>query len=486
MPMKISMTPLSTGLSGSAKETELRLRNIFQWKKKRPPVILFLLTIVVVLACFGLAGFQSNEDKTEKQEPSQETENIPPEGILVNPEVPTDAESVPIKEVRDESIEDIPTAYFRKKLSAVAPNTPVVITDRKTFDWCGTTVTAVTATNVVVTDWGDGTFNVTPRQAEDPYPEPNPPSGEHTVMYRMSALFVDDGETVDLMQDMVYTVSKEPLENSSVSYDPGEFVNFTQFLSVVQYGEDGKMITCPVFCDHGGELTIRLIKYSPTYSLADTDCDGVEEFLLSLDRQSSLYSFENAYDLVNGVPQHGAATSPLYRDILLGQMEFYLDGKGMTLPQYSRYTDQTGAIHYRRPEKFAILDLDGDRHTEVVVTVNNNDHSLILREQHGTVYAYVRYIRQFNTLTLKTDGTFGWSGSAFYHGIGRLAFGQQEVVADDITYVNATVDPAVYVVDNLPADADAFDAAYAAQDVKPDVTWYDLTEENINTLLEQD
>ena len=30
--MKMPNTPFSTRLSGSAKETELRIRNIFQWK----------------------------------------------------------------------------------------------------------------------------------------------------------------------------------------------------------------------------------------------------------------------------------------------------------------------------------------------------------------------------------------------------------------------------------------------------------------------
>ena len=47
-------TPFSTRLSGSAKETELRIRNIVQWKKKRLPVALFVLTLVVLSSCFGL------------------------------------------------------------------------------------------------------------------------------------------------------------------------------------------------------------------------------------------------------------------------------------------------------------------------------------------------------------------------------------------------------------------------------------------------
>ena len=33
----IFRTPFSTALSGSARETERRIRNIFLWKKKRPP-----------------------------------------------------------------------------------------------------------------------------------------------------------------------------------------------------------------------------------------------------------------------------------------------------------------------------------------------------------------------------------------------------------------------------------------------------------------
>lgn len=53
-------TPFSTRLSGSAKETELRIRNIFQWKKKRPPVVLLLLILVLLLGiCGGLVAFSS-------------------------------------------------------------------------------------------------------------------------------------------------------------------------------------------------------------------------------------------------------------------------------------------------------------------------------------------------------------------------------------------------------------------------------------------
>ena len=62
MNFKIPNTPFSTCLSGSAKETELRLRNIFQWKKKRPPVFLLILVAVLLLGiCGGLVGFSDQQ-----------------------------------------------------------------------------------------------------------------------------------------------------------------------------------------------------------------------------------------------------------------------------------------------------------------------------------------------------------------------------------------------------------------------------------------
>ncbi len=57
MKCKMPTTPFAMRLSGSAKETELRIRNIFQWKKKRPPVIFLVLLAALVLLCGGLVGF---------------------------------------------------------------------------------------------------------------------------------------------------------------------------------------------------------------------------------------------------------------------------------------------------------------------------------------------------------------------------------------------------------------------------------------------
>ena len=51
-------SPLTTRLSGSARETEHRIRNIFQWKKKRPPVLVLVLAAVIIALCGSLVSCQ--------------------------------------------------------------------------------------------------------------------------------------------------------------------------------------------------------------------------------------------------------------------------------------------------------------------------------------------------------------------------------------------------------------------------------------------
>lgn len=54
--MKPYETPFSTQLSGNAKETELRLRSIFQWQKKRPPLPVLAVAIALAVGCGSLVG----------------------------------------------------------------------------------------------------------------------------------------------------------------------------------------------------------------------------------------------------------------------------------------------------------------------------------------------------------------------------------------------------------------------------------------------
>ena len=88
--MKKPKTPLSAYLSGLTEETGLRIHNIFQWKKKCPPVAVFLLTAVLVLSCCGLVSCQTRE-------------NVPSadDSITENPAVSSDT-SVPSDDLEPE------------------------------------------------------------------------------------------------------------------------------------------------------------------------------------------------------------------------------------------------------------------------------------------------------------------------------------------------------------------------------------------------
>ena len=59
MSTSIFHSPFTTALSGSAKETEERIRNIFQYQKKRPPVPALLLACALALSCGGLVSCQA-------------------------------------------------------------------------------------------------------------------------------------------------------------------------------------------------------------------------------------------------------------------------------------------------------------------------------------------------------------------------------------------------------------------------------------------
>lgn len=55
---RLPSTPFATPLSSSAKETETRLRSIFQYQKKRPPLLVLILAAALVLSCGGLVSCQ--------------------------------------------------------------------------------------------------------------------------------------------------------------------------------------------------------------------------------------------------------------------------------------------------------------------------------------------------------------------------------------------------------------------------------------------
>ena len=84
MKHNIPRSPFATRLSRSAKETEIRIRNLFQGPKKRPPVPIMLLTALLILSCGWLVSCQPEEETSSDSSsasapPDTSAEDQPPE-----------------------------------------------------------------------------------------------------------------------------------------------------------------------------------------------------------------------------------------------------------------------------------------------------------------------------------------------------------------------------------------------------------------------
>ena len=82
MNNKMPRTPFSTPLSGSARETELRLKNIFSGPKKRPPVLFLALMFSVCLLCGNLVSFQVEAATYADSAPNRPNHSQTPDASL--------------------------------------------------------------------------------------------------------------------------------------------------------------------------------------------------------------------------------------------------------------------------------------------------------------------------------------------------------------------------------------------------------------------
>ena len=135
------------------------------------------------------------------------------------------------------------------------------------------------------------------------------------------------------------------------------------------------------------------------------------------------------------------------------------------------------------PGKLAIMDLDRDGINELVIHPVNYPGSmesiiyqvgyLILRRVGDEVYGYAPGWRSCEYL--KADGTFDWSSSAGNWGTASLSFDGSQLIYNNITWCATTYDePGVVFtfVDGQEATPEEFEAAIAAQNAKPEPTWY--------------
>ncbi|MFA5536585.1 MAG: hypothetical protein WDA53_05385 [Bacillota bacterium] len=178
-----------------------------------------------------------------------------------------------------------------------------------------------------------------------------------------------------------------------------------------------------------------------------------------------------------------------YKAVLQNNFKFFNtdENKYMDINQFAdSFNSATGtALKFI---EFAFVDLDNDGTPEVILweQVSGNDYGFeVLSYQDKIVYGYTFYYRGFNQL--KADGTFYFSSAASDGGFGTVKFSKNTYSIDKVTYSQSHVsngNPTVlYFVNRKSATRGEFDLVIRKQDEKPDATWYDFTDENIETVF---
>lgn len=179
------------------------------------------------------------------------------------------------------------------------------------------------------------------------------------------------------------------------------------------------------------------------------------------------------------------------RDVLSGSTSFLYWAEGTEIPE-SKAISQVPALFspdsdYAAIYQFAVLDLDGDGTSEVVLQISDvaSDMGgyLVLRQVGGTVYGYPSHWRTF--WYLKTDGTFFYSYSAGNEeGLAVVRFTETGMeLVKGVCGQGSQFEFDTFLINGQPVSKAEYETAWEAQTQKPDAEWYEFTEENIRMMF---
>jgi len=192
-------------------------------------------------------------------------------------------------------------------------------------------------------------------------------------------------------------------------------------------------------------------------------------------------------------PGSGASADSVLKSVLQNNIQFVSDDyqPTMTVSEYLQAESaETGTS--MQIAKFALVDLDNDSIPEVIlgVTTGGSDDVsfIVLHYANDSVYGYSFPYRALNSI--KADGTFSFSSGASDSGFGTIDFSGSDYanMITKITYSQSNVDvnnnqSVSYFVNQQSATYDEFEIAINQEAVKPDATWYDFNDDQINSAL---
>lgn len=215
---------------------------------------------------------------------------------------------------------------------------------------------------------------------------------------------------------------------------------------------------------------------------------------------------EDSLEISNGKPQVSADVNnnekdeqvtlteeESYRAVLIDNEDFIstdLQNRKINLDDIKEVVTDDKSISVTAT-KFSIIDLSSNGEKEIVLGLQINGASdygfEILRYQNGAVYGYTLPYREF--MNLKTDGTFIFSGGAADTGIGKLEFSKDGFTVDKLYYSESQYNSnneleVQYFANGIPCSEEDFNNAMSLQEKKADISWYNLTNDNVNLAFE--
>lgn len=181
----------------------------------------------------------------------------------------------------------------------------------------------------------------------------------------------------------------------------------------------------------------------------------------------------------------------VYKSVLHNKTHFFSTDskKDLYISQLNQAISDDSSVK-AKATKFAVVDLDNNDTPEIVLwlSVNNNEYFgfEVLSYRNEVVYGYTIPYRAF--MDLKSDGTFSFSSGAADNGFGTITFSGKGYNINNISYSKSSYDSSnnqviSYFVNQEVSSEEDFLKAINEQSEKPGVTWYDFTDDNIETLF---
>lgn len=187
------------------------------------------------------------------------------------------------------------SVYFNEQLRSKGIESPAVIEESISFCLDEAKISIVTATNLLPIEQTQSLILDTS--------DVDLPAKEHTAIYVMSALFVNN-DVVYNLYDEYFEISNTPNNESDfegVCYSPKD-ADYQFFAYVVQYDKTNNLMPYPLFCNMNGEYLIRDFKVTPNFLVCDIDGDGSIELVENINKASSAMRYTTVYRFKNGVP----------------------------------------------------------------------------------------------------------------------------------------------------------------------------------------